>query len=312
MIDGLYCGVEDCYKVLGLSREATRNEISKAYRQLARKYHPDVHKTEEDKLKTVELFRAVANAYEILKDEESRADYDYMLDHPDEVYSHYYRYYRRRMTPRVDVRIVILVSIIVISVIQYFVAWQRYDTAISFLLTVPKYRNRAVECAKMEGLVLDKRTRGKSKAETKEETEAVIRRILENNMDIRGGYAKPKITDIFLIQLILLPYTVCTYLSWYFLWIWKYDIQKQPYGIEEKLYLIRKNMKMGNTQFEQYEEDEKNNFLRDELWIPEKFKKWKQKKDEDMKKQMAENGRVKAYRRYIKTHGPSRITFDDS
>lgn len=65
-------------------------------------------------------------SYEILKDDESRADYDFMLDHPELVYSHYYRYYRRRMTPKVDVRIVVAVTLIVVSVFQYFVARQRY------------------------------------------------------------------------------------------------------------------------------------------------------------------------------------------
>ena len=46
----------------------------------------------------------VATAYETLRDEESRADYDYMLDHPEEMWRNMYRYYRRRVGPKVDVR----------------------------------------------------------------------------------------------------------------------------------------------------------------------------------------------------------------
>ena len=68
---------------------------------------------------------AVHCRYEILKDDESRTDYDYMLDNPDEFYSHYYRYYRRRMAPRVDIRIVLAVTISIISGIQYFTSWTR-------------------------------------------------------------------------------------------------------------------------------------------------------------------------------------------
>lgn len=60
--------------------------------------------------------------YEILKDDEARVDYDYMLDHPEEHYRHYYHYYRRRMSPKVDVRLVIAVTISVISVFQYYTA----------------------------------------------------------------------------------------------------------------------------------------------------------------------------------------------
>ena len=53
-----------------------------------------------------------------LRDDESRRDYDYMLDHPEEYYGHYYRYYRRQVAPKVDVRVVIAVTITVISVLQ--------------------------------------------------------------------------------------------------------------------------------------------------------------------------------------------------
>lgn len=54
----------------------------------------------------------------ILQDEETRKDYDYMLDHPEEYYRHYYHYYSRRLAPKVDVRIVILVTVCAISVFQ--------------------------------------------------------------------------------------------------------------------------------------------------------------------------------------------------
>lgn len=53
-----------------------------------------------------------------VQDEDSRRDYDYMLDHPEEYYQHYYAYYRRRLTPKVDVRVVILVTICAISIFQ--------------------------------------------------------------------------------------------------------------------------------------------------------------------------------------------------
>ena len=60
--------------------------------------------------------------YEVLKDDESREEYNYMLDHPEEMYSNYYRYYRRRFAPKVDVRIVIAVTLTIISGIQYYSA----------------------------------------------------------------------------------------------------------------------------------------------------------------------------------------------
>ena len=57
-------------------------------------------------------------SYEVLKDSESREEYNYMLDHPEEMWQNYYRYYRRRLAPKVDVRLVLIITITIISAIQ--------------------------------------------------------------------------------------------------------------------------------------------------------------------------------------------------
>lgn len=314
LLEGLYCGKNNCYDVLGVTREATKNEIARSYRQLAKKHHPDLHRGPEAKSIAEEQFKAVATAYEILKDDESRTDYDYMLDNPDEYYAHYYRYYRRRVAPKVDVRIVIFVTISIISIIQYYSAWQRYETAIKYFMTVPKYRNRALDIAQEQGFLQDtqKRVRGKSKTEQKEEQEQIVRMVIEEKMDIKGAYAKPTLYDILWIQLVIFPYTLAKYICWYISWIWRHTVLKQPFSEEEKLYIIRKNMRMGQHQFDAVEDDEKNEYLKLELWIRENYNEWHKQKEEDMKKQLAESSRYKQYRRYIKNHGVGRMTFDDS
>lgn len=62
----------DYYKVLGVERTADQTAIKKAYRKLARKYHPDVSKEADAEDK----FKALGEAYEVLKDPEKRSAYD--------------------------------------------------------------------------------------------------------------------------------------------------------------------------------------------------------------------------------------------
>ena len=63
---------KDFYKVLGVSKDATEDDITKAYRKLARKYHPDLNKTKEAE----ERFKDISEAYDVLSNKEQRQKYD--------------------------------------------------------------------------------------------------------------------------------------------------------------------------------------------------------------------------------------------
>ncbi len=63
---------KDYYEILGVPRDATQEEIKRAYRRLAKKYHPDVTKDPE----SAQKFKEIAEAYEVLSDPEKRAQYD--------------------------------------------------------------------------------------------------------------------------------------------------------------------------------------------------------------------------------------------
>ena len=134
--------------VLGIDRDLfDKSKLSKIYRSAAKQSHPDrfrdpVYESlifiylfeifQEEKAKAEARFRVIATAYETLKDDQIREEYDYYLDHPEERFSlllilsvtlffrfyNYYQYYRRRMAPKVDVRLVIIGTILLISVFQ--------------------------------------------------------------------------------------------------------------------------------------------------------------------------------------------------
>ena len=73
----------------------------------------------------------------------------------------------------------------------------------------------------------------------REEEENVIRSVIADKMDIKGGYAKPNWSDVLWVQLVILPYTIYKWTAFYTRWLWKFGIKREEYGEEEKRYLIR-------------------------------------------------------------------------
>jgi DnaJ family protein C protein 3 len=67
---------KDYYKILGVKRNAKLKDIKKAYREGALQWHPDKHLGEEEKEKAEKQFQLIAEAYEVLSDDEKRQKYD--------------------------------------------------------------------------------------------------------------------------------------------------------------------------------------------------------------------------------------------
>lgn len=63
---------DDYYKVLGLTRRATKKEVKKAFNKLSKKYHPDISKEPDAEKK----FSQISEAYDVLIDEDKRRKYD--------------------------------------------------------------------------------------------------------------------------------------------------------------------------------------------------------------------------------------------
>nr|CRZ25059.1 Bm1691 [Brugia malayi] len=307
LLQGLYCGTENCYEVLNIDRtEFNKNMLGRTYRKLAAQYHPD-KVTGAKKKEAEEKFRQIATAYETLKDDETRADYDYYLNHPEQRAYNYYQYYRRRVAPKVDARIVVLVTLVLISIIQFLSAAQKHKEALDYAVKQEKYRNAAKEIAKERGIPLQGDFRNRKSR--KEYAEQVLRQIIEENVDIRGGYKKPSIYNTLLWTIIVLPYTVYRYVAWNFSWFIKYHVKKEDYDDDAKSYLIRRNMSLSEEQFASFSDSERLSLFKNELWDRAKFTEWKAAKEDEQKERLAASGRYKRYRRYIKNQNTLPLSF---
>lgn len=180
------------------------------------------------------------------------------------------------------------------------------------------YNNRikAAEIAKEEGLLSNssafrKKNRFKSKEEIKREEEQILRKIIEEKLDIKGSYSKPTYKDILWVQLVLFPFKIMHYIYFHINWFYKYVLLKQPYCEEAKKYLIRKHMGLSEAQYKMLEEEDQEEFLRLQLWIKSNYKQWKEKKDDETRAKLAESSSYKRYRRWLRKGGPGTITFID-
>ena len=71
---------KDYYSILGVDKNASSDDIKKAYRTLVKKYHPDLHPGDKE---AAEKFKEINEANEILSDDKKRKQYDFEREHPN-------------------------------------------------------------------------------------------------------------------------------------------------------------------------------------------------------------------------------------
>ncbi|KAE8664477.1 Chaperone protein dnaJ 50 [Hibiscus syriacus] len=254
----IYCDEDDCYDLLGVSQSANASEIKKAYYKLSLKYHPDKNPDPESR----KLFVKIANAYEILKDEATREQYDYAIAHPEEVFYNTARYYHAYYGHKTDTRAVLVGVLLILSVFQYFNRLTRYNQAVDMVKKTPAYKNRlrALELERSGGTTNKK----KSNRQMDKKKEEDLSQELE--LDIKGA-EKPCIWELICVRFILLPYTIGKLLLWYGCWFWRYKVKKAPYSWEDAAYLTRNSLRVPLDAWLNIDESTQEDLSQRRLWI---------------------------------------------
>ncbi|XP_078181239.1 chaperone DnaJ-domain superfamily protein [Carex rostrata] len=253
----IYCDEDDCYDLLGVSQNANASEIKRAYYKLSLKYHPDKNPDPESR----KLFVKVANAYEILKDESTRQQYDYAIAHPEEVFYNTAQYYRAYYGHKTDARAVLVGFLLFVTLLQYLNQWTRYTQAISMVKRTPAYKNRlkALELERTGGITNKKK--GHKQLDKKMEED------LDNELELQiQGVEKPSVWKLLGVQFLLLPYTVGKLLMWRAWWLWRYQIKRHPYSWDDASYLTMNSLNIGTSTWHGIDDSVKDDLVTRRLW----------------------------------------------
>lgn len=286
----LYCGENNCYEMLGVLRESTAEEIKKAYRKLALKWHPDRNKGKEKEAE--EMFTKIARANEVLSDERLRKAYDYMLDHPEERMQNYYAYYEAVYKPKTPMWAVFSGTVSFISLMQYINMHRVYGTTMRYIKKQAAFKRRVNE-------VLEARIKGKkkvSKDEKAELRERIESELMETEVKVTGsGSTKPSILNLLPFQLVSAPVHIFRLVVTSARWHWRFTVLKEEYGEEERLLLTKQVLNLDETAWDDVPEKLQAQLIAQELWKPENYAKFQ--KEENEAYDRGRQGVLEKYRR---------------
>mmetsp|Transcript_19417 Transcript_19417/g.32632 ORF Transcript_19417/g.32632 Transcript_19417/m.32632 type:complete len:480 (-) Transcript_19417:92-1531(-) len=285
-VNAMYCGDQNCYSVIGVTNSATNKEIKKAYRALSLKYHPDKNNDPG----ALDIFKSIANAYEIISDDTRRQEYDYALEHPEYALYNQYRYYQSEL--KIDWRVLLGVGVVFISLCQHYYWESSYAQAIAQVKQSTIYKNRlkgleherAQAAANSGGSRKGKPAKDRIKKEVGHTRDADEE--LMSMLDIHGSFKKHVVTDVLAIQLFFVPAKLGKLLWWMGRWVVRYWILRLEYLSEDADYMTRSTLRnCGLTPSAWLETpDEKKLELIDlQLWIPDNLKAYLKESRRDTK-----------------------------
>ena len=259
---GHMCGDDDCFKVLGVKRNATKGEIRKAYRKLSREKHPDKRPGDKD---LAAEFRAIGRAYEVLTDDEKRAKYEDFLDNPGKYWDILMQNAKDYYAPKSNVILVLTGIVGFFTFINWLNMNHAYNSAQRRIRESPEFKKEVSRLVKSKA------------AKTKEEAAEML------DVDV-VGLEEPNWRNLYIFKAASLPGNAVKYFLWLIRWQINYKIRKQEYSEEDKLYLIQKHLELSDKDWEAVKESDKKTFLEEELWDADTCAEYKRLKRIELNK----------------------------
>eukprot|EP00808_Paulinella_micropora_P004191 g2819.t1 len=263
-VHAMFCGDQNCYEVLGVTADASQADIKKAYRTLAKVYHPDKNKEADAE----QRFLLIAEAYEVLGDESSRADYDDILAHPELYYRNQYRYFKYR-TKHVSVRTIIVGLLIFSTLFHYCYWWIRYFEIRRQLSNHPMVQARLNQAQEQQGYK-------KNKTASLSEKPTSVAVTVDDVVQIKGfGSRPPTLKDVLLIKIFFFPAFVARYIYWLIRWKVKFDMRKERLGNVELHYKTASLLDVPWEKWRAVPLQRTQELVDRKLWIPNNMVDWR-------------------------------------
>jgi len=209
--------------------------------------------------------------------------------HKSDAY-HYYKFYKAKYSPQADPRVVLAAFLVMFSAFQYWNRKRMYENALQYLVNNPKYKQMVIQKFEEE------------KAENPDNYRSIeeLANELKFSVNIHGGYAPPKITELLGIQVVLLPWTITKGIWFYLRWWILFDLMRSNYGPVEKEYLTRKALRISENKWKLQEEVYRNELIALELWKKPNLLAYMKLLEETKKAEYADSGKYKQYKRFMK------------
>lgn len=244
----LFCGNDNCYELLGVSRNSTKSEIRRAWRQISTTAHPDKHPNDA---KALERFRKMGAAYEALTDDGKRAKYEDFLENPAKYWDYLVQHSKEVYAPKSNTIFVIIFLIGIINGLHWLNMKYTYATTLQKMKDSVDFKRQVKKLLKSK------------KASTEEEAESMIQ------LDV-VGLEEPDWKNLIIFRMINIPKAFCNLLIWKVKWFVNYRVRKLDYSEHDQLYLIEKNMGFTDDDMINLSDSDRKLYIEKELWDKEK------------------------------------------